>query len=49
VIVYPDYARIYCRQCTLAIAGAPRHGPGRIPAGELRATMYYGRKQRMAD
>src|SRR5439155_15324771 len=40
---------VYCRQYTLAIAGAPGPGPGRRPAGELRATMYSGRKQRLAD
>jgi hypothetical protein len=43
------FTSVYCRQYTLAIAGAPGRGPGRMPAGELRATMYSGRKQRLAD
>jgi hypothetical protein len=49
VIVYPDYAGIYCRQYTLAIAGAPPPRSGPETGRELRATMYSGRKQRMSD
>ena len=48
MIVYPDYAGIYCRQyAPLAIAECP--GPVRAGDGrELRATMYSGREQRLA-
>ena len=49
MIVYPDDAGIYCRQYTLAIAGAPGGRSGPETGRELRATMYSGRKQRMAD
>ena len=49
MIVYPDYAGIYCRQYTPGDRRSARARSGPETAGELRATMYPGRKQRMAD
>jgi hypothetical protein len=48
VIVYPDYAGLYCRQYTPGDRRSARARFGLETAGELRATMYSGREQRWA-